>query len=651
MRMGVIVNSMFSDFCVAFLKGVRQFCEKNNITEIIIPLSHGKNYGIYDYHCDSLLSMVSEENLDGLVICASSISSDPEFDKTVAQVKKLAIPCTVSVGLELEGIPSVMVDSTYAMKRIVRHLINDHGCRKFILMRACKGNFESDIREAIVRQIFKENNIEFDDSMILNGNFTFEFSFSAMAARYHGKKPDFDACICLSDNMAEGVISYLSESGYLVPEEYEVTGFDNIFESSLNNLDITTVDQRMEELAYLAAEEVFDMTAGKEVPPLKTINALPVFRTSCGCQKDDSRMLTMKEEEYLSVEHRKETTFVMEKARKRISGSQIYMLHYFLMESQSPLPLNSLYNRLEYCFALFDISSSCLVLFDHPVYYENGRTFQYPDIAELVLSITRTGGAVNPGLRFNPNKKILPEEFFDGLKGEYTVFPLYAESYQYGYIFLNFGRYERIFYQTVFELVAKEIINSIKLSHDEVEQQSLRSRNLSLEEYSEELHRLSFTDELTQIMNRRGFLTFGQRKIKECLEQGYSGLVIFGDMDGLKTINDTFGHDAGDRAIRYESQILKNIFRGTDIIGRLGGDEFAILAPNMRPKDFERIRGTLDSECRKINEKNLEPFVLSISVGFTEFNKDCSDLEKLLNSADKAQYEAKRARKAQTFRS
>ena len=227
----------------------------------------------------------------------------------------------------------------------------------------------------------------------------------------------------------------------------------------------------------------------------------------------------------------------------------------------------------------------------------------------------------------------------------YTLFPIYAECFQYGYVFMRLGRYERIFYQTVLELISKEIVTSIKITGEQTEKNSLKNQNVTLEQYSEKMHRLSFTDEMTGLLNRRGFYEYARRQIASSIEAGRTGLVIFCDMDGLKKINDTYGHDFGDRAIKYEAQILKSVFRSTDISARLGGDEFAVLACDMRLKDFPRIKRAMAVECDKINSGSLEPFTLSVSVGCAEFSALKSDIDDLLTNADSSQYEDKRSKK------
>ena len=153
---------------------------------------------------------------------------------------------------------------------------------------------------------------------------------------------------------------------------------------------------------------------------------------------------------------------------------------------------------------------------------------------------------------------------------------------------------------------------------------------------------ISKTDELTGLLNRRGFMEMGQQTMDIALLLKQGGMVIFGDMDGLKGINDNFGHDAGDRAIKAEAEILKNNFRASDIVGRLGGDEFVIVAAGLTEPRLAEIRKSIDAACQAWNIVNNEGFELSISLGCKKISSDQASLEEILKEADSLLYEEKR---------
>ena len=123
--------------------------------------------------------------------------------------------------------------------------------------------------------------------------------------------------------------------------------------------------------------------------------------------------------------------------------------------------------------------------------------------------------------------------------------------------------------------------------------------------------------------------------------------MLFADMDGLKQINDRFGHENGSLAITKMSEILATNFRASDIIARLGGDEFVVLVVDADDATQEIILNRLQKKIADYNAEKNHPFDLALSVGITKVDKVIKNLtvEELLASADKAMYEQKRAKK------
>ncbi|MCB4756961.1 MAG: diguanylate cyclase response regulator [Elusimicrobia bacterium] len=165
----------------------------------------------------------------------------------------------------------------------------------------------------------------------------------------------------------------------------------------------------------------------------------------------------------------------------------------------------------------------------------------------------------------------------------------------------------------------------------------------------EEIRSLSLIDELTQLYNRRGFLTLAQHQLKITNRTKKFITLLFADVDGLKWINDTLGHQEGDKALIETANILKGIFRDSDIIARIGGDEFVILMTE--PSNV--IKNMLSSRFHNAIEKQIEArgnsYKLSISFGMAEYNPEHPiSIEELLNKVDASMYEQKRKKKLST---
>ena len=160
-----------------------------------------------------------------------------------------------------------------------------------------------------------------------------------------------------------------------------------------------------------------------------------------------------------------------------------------------------------------------------------------------------------------------------------------------------------------------------------------------------EVRQLSLTDELTGLLNRRGFFVLAEQQLKSARRIKTSCWIIFIDLDGLKKVNDTLGHDSGDALIIAVAQVLKTTFRESDIIARLGGDEFVIFVPNCI-SDCEQIKTGLQKQIDQFNQNRHFDFQLSMSIGVINFNPNCpTTLEELVAEADELMYTQKRIKR------
>ncbi len=161
------------------------------------------------------------------------------------------------------------------------------------------------------------------------------------------------------------------------------------------------------------------------------------------------------------------------------------------------------------------------------------------------------------------------------------------------------------------------------------------------------LRALSITDELTGLANRRGFFAFTQQQMKHARRHNERMVLFFADLDDLKTINDTFGHVSGDRALADTAQIFRETFRDSDIIARMGGDEFAVILGNAPDTGIATVRDRLDKHLAEYNARRDGTFHLSVSVGLAIFDPDKPvSVDELIREADARMYEQKQAKKA-----
>ena len=161
-----------------------------------------------------------------------------------------------------------------------------------------------------------------------------------------------------------------------------------------------------------------------------------------------------------------------------------------------------------------------------------------------------------------------------------------------------------------------------------------------------ELSNLALKDELTGLYNRRGFLALAERQVKLARRSGRSLLLFFIDVDGLKEINDLFGHGEGDAALKCTAEALETTFRDSDVIARLGGDEFAVLAIEASDQSEAAIRERLTEYLNSSRPESDYKF--SVSLGAARFDPwNQTSIRDLIAEADSAMYEQKRRRSAE----
>ena len=157
----------------------------------------------------------------------------------------------------------------------------------------------------------------------------------------------------------------------------------------------------------------------------------------------------------------------------------------------------------------------------------------------------------------------------------------------------------------------------------------------------EELHRLATTDSLTGILNRRQFLAMGEQELRKvCRYHGPLSLIIY-DVDHFKKVNDTYGHQTGDKVLKEITRAVSLQLRNSDIFGRVGGEEFGIILPETAVSEAlhvaERIRFSIENLEIAISDRTLK---ITASFGVAGQLEDYS-LDTIYNRADDALYQAK----------
>ncbi|MBP5465367.1 MAG: GGDEF domain-containing protein [Treponema sp.] len=642
-RVALFIDYAETEYSQKIITGANSILKERGYDLLIFPTGGGENFGrVYDYQFLAVASHMTSANVDGILFVTTQALTYYEHEFVESYIKSFSSIPIVSIGYIYGSIPSIVANSDDAVRELVEHLITVHHRKNFALLDVASGANDAKERRDVFLATLADHGIPFDESKSIVGSFDYYIAARALE-EYRQKKGcfDFDAVVALNDQMAFACIDCLRRYGIRVPEDIVVTGVDNEFRAMLGQPPLTTVDQNIVLQAALAADKLCNVIEKKSYELITPVNARVVYRRSCGCLPEEAGFFKERGKggQILNARYDDHGFGLAEWYVRRVEFTQVIKMFTDMQVNDS---LDVFRSHLNQDMVAFGINSAAIVLFENPISTDKMFYFTLPDSAMVFTAMDGdTGFTLDdsaPPVRFHPRKQILPDYILSSLDGMYVV-SLFRNSVLYGYMLYRPGHFDITVYTMVCRVISNNLASSYVLSKTAAEKKELTDK------YSI-VHAISVTDELTGLLNRRGFLSLAEQTLATCKTGQGSGIVLFGDIDGLKKINDTYGHAAGDKAIIAEAQILKQSFRSTDVIGRMGGDEFAIIAPSLGPAKYAEIRQELDRACAEWNTTSGEDFTLSISLGFTAFPAEDAgyELNKLLDMADNALYLEKRSK-------
>lgn len=294
------------------------------------------------------------------------------------------------------------------------------------------------------------------------------------------------------------------------------------------------------------------------------------------------------------------------------------------------------------------VHSSFLYTFKHPINHPRDTVFRKPDslllraytIENKSYAVPKNEQLVTINSLFH-NARIRQDQ-----RRTYVVVPLFSQEQILGLIVCDT---EREYFNLIPSLathISAALKTMLLLEQQQEISEHLQQNLEQLSKHNLILKEISKTDQLTGLYNRWGFLDYVKTIIENPMNQNREVLVLYADMDNLKSINDVYGHDEGDFALREIGHILKEAFRNTDVISRFGGDEFVAFALLGIPNYGKIMKHRIAEITERHNQMVQKPYRIEMSIGICEVrcSKDL-DIDEVLELADKQLYLEKKAKK------
>ncbi|MCR5739912.1 MAG: GGDEF domain-containing protein [Lachnospiraceae bacterium] len=614
------------------IEGIMVQCEKYDYDLCVFTSNVHFSFPHKNYrHGEAnIFELANLDELDGVILDNVTLVGDEGSKIQKRLLERLAehkdLP-KFALELPSEGVELVESDSEDVLREECRHVIEDHGRKKICVLTGTKGNEIAENRLRIFLDEIKKHGLEILPEHIIYGDFYY-YSGDELAKNIaSGKIEQPDAVVCASDCMAMGLVDRLAKLGIRVPEDIVVVGFDASDEGAINPTTIASYEPAEKEMGASAVDRIREIIdPGAEIIPyVRGMYDHFHAGASCGCHV--TPVYSMRRfRDYLYISSYNPADEENEHATGIGAFMEGYVLEGFTSSATSEECIKNIYL---YADLLKPYQNFYLCLKENWKDMDNEMYDGYPEKMRVYVANSQVGDAGYYGEKDSvlfDTKIMLPRLNEPSEKASVYYFsPVHFDG-----ALLGFAVLQR-------ELVTQPVVNVLFRSW-------IRYINNALEmtRSKERLETLSIRDVMTGLYNRRGMYEM-YRQMLAGAEDGDALFVAVSDMDGLKYVNDTFGHAEGDYGIRAVSSTLSSVAKPGEICVRSGGDEFFLIGIGKYSQKEEAARAIEFSDAlSKVSEEAGKEYNISASIGCVVF-EDCRQisLDNALSEADERMYRYK----------
>ncbi len=564
----------------------------------------------------TILSSIQVEKYDGVVLMSESFKQDEEMHELVTRANECGVPI-FAVDKFLEGAINLTFEYERCFRQVVEHMVEHHGYKRINFMGGMPGNEYSEVRLQAYKDVLEKNGIPFDERRVYYGYFWEEPALVAMEQMMNSSLPFPEAIICANDAMALPIVNYLQKNGFRVPEDVAVSGFDGIDMERYSVPRLTTGLVNNEHMIERICEMIINGAEDVDRAEVIPIHSKIQIGHSCGCHALDSEysiteLIRMRSELHQLIKFQNDVQKMVSRYSSKTDFAESVKA---IARYSAPLRYREVMLTMEEEF----VENLQVEMFTKAGELEpHGKTMT---MAHIINGDREHGSEI----RRNVTSDKIDQFICDSMdRYEYMMhLPIHVKGVGVGVMSYLFDMEEMWF------TAASSFMTNIRNLFELIMAQA-------------QLMRVYLFDMLTGLYNRQGFYQRVETMRERAVElDAVQMTVISIDMDGLKRINDTYGHNEGDAALRvFGHMIRKSIDR--EVAARIGGDEFLIVftGDNNYGRAAEIVE-SIKKEIAAYNKLGASPYEIHASIGSYTDNIHTQSLDDFLSKSDKLMYEKK----------
>lgn len=578
------------------------------------------NFGSYSpnvfhgYGEKSIIQIPDLASYDGVILAGDTFNVEGMYEELTEMLQEHTNCQVVCLRREDPRFPTISAENYAPVCNMVEHFIQVHGFRRICFMSGKREMLDAQLRLKAYRDTMEKYGLPVTEHMVFYGNYWKNMGEEALDWFLEEGKPLPQVIVCANDYMAMSICNALQKKGIQVPEQVCVSGFDDVEEASVSIPALTSIRVNYRDMGRKAVYMLENLWRGREAHEgIDSVEIVSKFRGSCGCAESiDAEAVT-------KLFHRKEQL-----QRALYHGSSMHV------DLENTDTFRALMNVGRAYISVIRFERIYICMCDEQERQEEkaAKMGQYTEhmILRNVMNMKEDIPHEERFLR----GELLPEAY--RREGEILyISTLHERNDCFGYVVMTTDSPDELRYQF------QTWIASMSMSLAKLQ---MYAENQALNEMRQQYGR----DELTGIPNRREMERVLQKQYDHLRQSGESFFVVSVDMDGLKYINDHFGHLEGDVALKALAQILAAEQGEAGVAARTGGDEFQICMATQSQGIVESRIAAIRGQINRFNESSSKPYELSASIGYARCDQ-CVPLLSCLQQADKNMYQEKSGKK------
>lgn len=618
---------------IRLLDGIFTQCQKYgyNVT-VVSSLTHLQNFAkTFSTGEQNIYNLIDYSCFDAVILDTVTLTEDYSgtiMRKISDRIQKQCHVPVVGLIVPYRNFHYIKNHNEPILREMCRHVIEVHNKKNICILTGHKGHPEAESRLSIFLDEIQKHGLTVSDEHIIYGDFWYTSGISLAEDLLDGTVSMPDAVICASDHMALGLIEKLKTNGVKIPEDIIVVGYEGTAEASLSTTTLTTFESNEKQSAAEAVDYIRkQLEPDAEIYPfVNNMDSVMHIGMSCGCEPDIERASNVfKDALYITIRNYTSSDFT-----ENVDIGQLMESYVFEKLTSSSTPQRCIDNIYENTNLIEPFTNFYLCLIDNWLDIDSEIINGYPDKMRLVLASSNNGE-----LSFHESEQSF---LFDTKQ----MIPRMHEDCDVPYVFyfsaVHFNE------KTLgYAVLQRELSNSHRINL--VYRNWLRFVNNSLEMVRAKNKYMinAVRDQMTGLYNRRGMYEELEKLLSDSKSTDRLFIAVM-DMDKLKYVNDTYGHNEGDFCITAIGNAARSVTLTSEICVRAGGDEFFIIGVgDYDESDINKRTKKFTNTMNNISDTSGKPYIITASIGCAVGSKDSFD--ETLSAADKAMYINKQKRR------